>query len=49
MSTKAGGTDDLYYRPRGRRNMYGWQAGGMQPTAMLSYLLIQIGFCDLFC
>ena len=31
-----------------RRNMYGWQAGGMHPTAMLSYLLIKIGCCDLF-
>ena len=32
----------------GRRNTYSWQAGGTHPTAMLFYLLIQIGFCDLF-
>ena len=31
-----------------RRNMYGWQAGGTNPTAMLSYLLIKIDCCNLF-
>ena len=30
------------------RNMYGWHVGGTHPTAMLSYLLIKIGCCDLF-
>ena len=30
------------------RHTYGWQAGGMHPNAMLSYLLIKIGCCDLF-
>ena len=30
------------------QNTYGWQAGSTHPTAMLSYLLIKIGCCDLF-
>ena len=29
------------------RNTYGWQAGGTNPTAMLSYLLMKIYSCNL--
>ena len=63
MSTKPGGSDDLYYclQQSWGKVMFlhrelvaapetcaGWQAGGTHPTAMLSYLLIKIGCCDLF-
>ena len=33
---------------RSHQNTYGWQAGGTNPTAMLSYLLIKIDCCNLF-